>query len=260
MTGGFTTLLAIALLGALASPLGGAIAAWTKPTTLFLSIAVGFAAGVLLGTFSFEMLPSAVEAASVPIATGGFALGFALVYLLDLYVHRGISAGEKASQHDRIARRRRRRPARGDDVTVLAGGTSAEELIEGLSIGVSAVADPRLGLIVGLAIAIDNISEALSIGELVLQRETPHPARRILFWTGLIGASLFVSALAGWFLLRGLEPPVLGFLLGTGAGAMFYLTITDLVPEAESHHVGQSAAIATGAGFLLIFALSNASQ
>jgi ZIP family zinc transporter len=175
-----------------------------------------------------------------------------------LYVHRGISAGEKASQHDRIVRRRRRQPARGDEVTVLAGGTSAEELIEGLSIGVSAATDPRLGFIVGLAIAVDNFSEALSIGELVRERNDPHPTRRILFWTTLIGLSLFIAALAGWFLLRDLEPTVLGCLLGVGAGGMFYLTITDLVPEAESHHLGQSGAIATGMGFLLIFALSNA--
>lgn len=148
---------------------------------------------------------------------------------------------------------------RGDEVTVLAGGTSAEELIEGVTIGVSVAADPRLGLMVGLAIAIDNISEALSIGELVREHENPHPTRRILFWTSLIGASLFIAALAGWFLLSGLALPVQSFLLGAGAGGMFYLTITDLVPEAESHHVGQSAAIATGVGFLLIFALSNAS-
>ena len=254
MDGGFASLLAIALAGALASPLGGAIAAWTRPTTLLLSVAVGFAAGVLLGTFAFEMLPSAAESASVGIAIGGFAL----VYLLDLYVHGGVAAGEKASQYGGLARRRRRRRARGDEVTVLAAGTTAEELIEGVSIGLSVATNPKLGLIVGLAIAIDNLSEALSIGELVRAHESRHPARRILLWTSVIGASLLIAALAGWFLLRGLDPPVLGFLLGAGAGGMFYLTIVDLIPEAESHHLGQSAAIATGAGFLLIFGLSNA--
>ena len=37
----------------------------------------------------------------------------------------------------------------------------------------------------------------------------------------------------GWFLLRGLPEPVLGCLFAVGADGMFYLTITDLMPQAE---------------------------
>lgn len=254
----FTTLLAVALAGALASPLGGLVALCKRPTTLALSIAVGFAAGALLGAFAFEMLPQAGEVASLPIAVAGFGIGFAFLYVLDLYVHRGVSAGEKAAQREWVRSVRRRRPARGDEVTVLAGGTSAEEIVEGLTIGISAATDTSLGLIVGLAIAIDNVSEALSIGDLIREKGGERQARRILGWTSLIGASLFVSAMAGWFLLRNLSPNTLGLLLAAGAGAMFYLTMTELVPEAESHQFQQSAAIAAAAGLLVIFALSSA--
>ena len=253
----FTTLLAIALGGALASPLGGAAALWKRPTTLSLSIAVGFAAGCLLGAFAFEMLPKAVEIASLPLAVGGFAAGFAALYALDLFVHRGASAGEKASQRDWVRSVQHRRKRRGDEVTVLAGGTSAEELVEGLTIGISAATDPSLGLIVGLAIMIDNVSEAWSIGDLVREKGGEHQARRILGWTGLIGMSLFVSAMAGWFLLRSLPQAALGVMLASGAGGMFYLTMTELVPEAESHQFQQSSAIAAGTGLLVIFTLSN---
>lgn len=252
------TLLAIAAAGALASPLGGALALWMRPGTLSLSIAVGFAAGSLLGAFAFEMLPRAAEVASLPVAVGGFALGFAAVYVLDLLV-RGTSAGEKAAQSGWVRSARSRRGKRGDGVTVLAGGTSAEELIEGLTIGVSAATEPSLGLIVGLAIVIDNLGEGLSIGDLIREHGGERQARRILGWTGLIGAGLFVSALAGWFFLRDLSPGTLGLLLAAGAGAMFYLTVTELVPEAESHHFRESSAIAAGVGLLLIFVLSNLS-
>ncbi|QJW83335.1 ZIP family metal transporter [Ramlibacter terrae] len=255
----FPSLLIPALCGALASPLGGALALWKRPTTLGLSIAVGFAAGALLGAFAFEMLPKAVQAASLPIAVGGFMVGFAFVYALDLFVHRGASAGEKASQYRHVLSVRRRRHARGDEVTVLAGGTSAEELIEGLTIGVAAATDPSLGLIVGTAIVIDNISESMSIGDLIREKGGDHRVRRIMGWTSLIGVALFVSAMAGFFLLRGLSPVALGCLLAAGAGAMFYLTITELVPEAESHQYQQSSAIAMGLGLLVIFTLSNLS-
>jgi ZIP family zinc transporter len=257
MQSDFGLLVLIAAAGALASPLGGALGLLRKPTTLLLSIAVGFAAGVMLGTFAFEMLPRAAESASLAFAVIGFAAGFGLVYGLDLFIHRGVTAGEHASQRRWAVRHGQRRSARGDTVTVLAGGTSAEEVVEGIAIGVSAATDPTLGVMVGLAIMIDNIAESLSIGELVLARRGPRPVQRILFWTSLIGFSLFVSALVGWLLLRDLSPSALGFLLAAGAGGMFYLTVTELVPEAESHQFNQSAAIATAAGFLLIFALSR---
>lgn len=252
----FAALLVIAAAGALASPVAGVVALLKKPTTLFLSIAVGFAAGVMLGTFAFQMLPQAAEAASMPIAVLGFAAGFAMLYALDLFVHGGVTAGEHAEQRRWVVRHRQSRRPHGDDVTVLAGGTSAEEVVEGIVIGVSAATDPALGLMVGLAIFIDNVAESFSISELVLARRGARPLHRILLWTSLIGVALFVSAIAGWWLLRDMSPSLLGLLLAAGAGAMFYLTITELVPEAESHQFNQSAAIATAAGFLLIFALS----
>lgn len=255
----FSLLLAIALAGALASPLGGAIALLRKPSTLSLSVATGFAAGALMGAFVFEMLPRAARDAALPCAVAGFAAGFAAVYALDLFVHRGASAGDKASQRDWVRSVHRRRHQRGDGVTVLAGGTSAEELIEGLTIGVSAATDPSLGLLVGLAILIDNLAEALSIGELVRAKGGEHQVRRILGWTSLIGAALFLSAMAGWFLLRDLSPQSLGVMLAAGAGAMFYLTVTELLPEAESHQFQESSAIAAGAGLMVIFTLSQLS-
>jgi len=255
------TIIAVSGAAAAASPAGGAIALWRAPTTLFMSAALGFASGVLMATICFEMLPKALDLAALPLTVGGFAAGFAAVYGFDLYVHRGRLAGAKAEQHRRVRRFHRRHAPRGDEVTVLAGGTGAEEFIEGLSIGVGAVIEPGLGLLVALAIMIDNVSEGLSIGELIRSDAATGgeagAARRILRWTGLIGVSLLGSALVGWFLLRGLPGPALGFLFATGAGGMFYLTVTDLVPQAEERHYQQSAALAMAVGFLVILALSR---
>jgi zinc transporter, ZIP family len=121
------------------------------------------------------------------------------------------------------------------------------------------VIKPGLGLLVGLAILIDNVAEALSIGELIRDQQKEGkrlPIWRVLKWTGLIGISLLSSALAGWLLLRGLPQPILGFLVAVGGG-MFYLTMTDLVPEAEERQYQQSAALAIGAGFMTIFVLGQ---
>jgi ZIP family zinc transporter len=133
-------------------------------------------------------------------------------------------------------------------------------VIEGVTIGVGTAIQPGVGILIAIAIAIDNIAEALSIGEFIRaeqSREKTLPVKRVLGWTGLVGVSLFVPALLGWWFLCGLPQPVLGFLFATGAGGMFYLTITDLIPEAEERHYQQSAAIAVGGGFMVIFVLSK---
>lgn len=257
MDSSFLMVFGIALVAALASPLGGLLAIWMRPSSLRLSAAVGLAGGVLLGTFAFEMLPTALEMVHVAWVVIGFAVGFGLVYLLDLYVNRWETAGPEADQKPRVDRAHKRLKPRGSGTMVLAGGTSSEEIIEGIAIGVGAALAPSTALIVGLAIAIDNVSEAMSIGELILNEDQDNAKRRILIWTSLIGASLFVSTMLGWFLLRDIPEGVQGFLFAMGAGGMFYLTITDLLPEAEAHQFQQSAALATGAGFLLIMVLSQ---
>jgi ZIP family zinc transporter len=256
----FFMILALASAAAVASPIGGLIALWRKPTTLFMSIALGFASGTLLGTISFEIMPQALELTSVVVTVVGFVAGFASVYGFDLFIHRGKLAGPKAEQGKEVRSYHAHHRPRGDEVTVLAGGTSTEELIEGLSIGIGTSIKPGLGLLIALAIIIDNVAEALSIGEMILvQRgsEKRSSIWRVLKWTGLIGVSLFSSALVGWFLLRDLSQSVLGFLIATGGGGMFYLTVTGLVPEAEERQFQQSAGLAIGTGFMLIFVLSQ---
>lgn len=260
MSADFAEILAIAGPAAIASPLGGLLALQSRPSTLFMSTVLGFASGVLLATVCFEMLPQAQELSSLPAAVAAFLLGFAAVYAFDLYVHHGVLIGEKAEPRFKIRQLHRRHPPPGDEITVLAASTSAEELIEGLAIGAGSAIKPGLGLFIAIAILIDNVSEALSIGLLVrdqTRRNWSEAVWHTLKWTGLIGLSLLSSALGGWFFLRGVSQSVLGLLLAAGGGGMFYLTVTDLLPEAEERHYQQSAAVAASAGFMTIYILSQ---
>lgn len=156
MSEDFLIVVAIAAVAAIASPIGGFVALWSKPSTLLMSGALGFASGVLLATITFEMLPNALELSSLLPAMGGFVAGFAVVYAFDLFIHRGVLVGEKAEQHSQVKRFYKRHRPRDGEVTVLAGGTSAEEVIEGLSIGVGFAIKPGLGLLIAFAIVIDK--------------------------------------------------------------------------------------------------------
>lgn len=244
---------------AVASVLGGLAGGRRRPSTVVTSVALGLASGVLLGTITFEMLPRADDLAGVGLAVGAFLVGVALMYGFDLAVHRGRVAGPAADQREQIQDFHRERPAAGDDVTVLAGGTALEEVIEGLSIGVGAAIQPSLAVFVAGSIALDNATEGMSIGALSAERATGGGVgrRRATSWTGTIGASLFVSAVTSFVLLRSLPDPLLGVLIGSGGGGMLYLTITDLVPAAEERQYQESSAIAAALGLVVAFATSR---
>jgi ZIP family zinc transporter len=250
----------VAGLAALASVLGGALALVHRPSTLVMSTAFGLAGGALLGAITLEMVPKALQLGSLPLTLAGLLAGFLAVYGFDLFVHRGQLAGEHADQYRRVRRRYRRHPPLGGSALVIAAATSVEELIEGLTIGVSWAVQPGLAAITALAIALDNLSEGMSIGELIREEKggSARRARREVFlWTGTVGMALFVSAMLGWALLRGLEPSILGLLVATGAGAMFYLTLGDLLPEGLSRQYQQSTVLAAGLSFALVLALSS---
>jgi ZIP family zinc transporter len=242
---------------AVASVGGGLIALWHRSSTLISSLAFGFASGALAGTVALEMLPTALALGALAIVVIGFAAGVIALYVFDLSVHGGRMVGEHADQR-RIVRRYHRRRRSGSPVVVLAGGTSVEELVEGLAIGVGAAVDPALALVVALAIGIDNLAEGMSVGELI-RDETPDRVRalpRVLAWTGTIGLALFASSIVGWLALRGIPSPVLSGLLAAGAGAMLYLTLSSLVPAGEARQYQGSATLASGASFALILVLS----
>jgi ZIP family zinc transporter len=250
------TFLLLASAAALASPLGGWLGSRGKIGTLFLSISVGMAAGVLLGTFAFEMMPSAADTAGKFPTIAGFIVGFLTVYVFDLYINHGFIAGHESDEWHKLSRLHRIQRARGSNVTLLAGSTAIEELIEGLSIGVGLAADPNLGIMIGVAIILDNLVEGMSIAEITRVEQGENASRSTYAWTGMIGLALFSSASIGWVFLSNIAASILGVLLAIGAGGMFYLTIADLLPRSAKTQYQQSAALAVAVGFLSIFALT----
>ena len=254
------TVLGIAGTAAAASVLGGLIALVRRPTSLFMSIVFGFASGVLIGTVTLEMVPQALELSSLGATAAGLTTGFLAIWLFDLFVNRWRLAGEQASQYPEVVAYHRSHRPRGDRVTVLAGGTAAEELVEGLAIGTGVIIDPEVGALIAAAIAVDNLSEGLSIGELVLSGRAPGRAsgHRVLGWTALVGVSLLASAVVGWLALRDAGGGLVGVLQAAGGGGMLYLTVSALVPPSEERQYQGSGGLATGAGFLVVLLLAEA--
>jgi ZIP family zinc transporter len=240
-----------------AAMLGALLARWRQPSTLVSSVMLGFAAGVMTGTVAFELLPEALRLASLWVVAFGFAAGFGLVYGLDLVVHRGKVAGERAEQRGAVEAAYQRKRPFGGPAMVLAGGTLFEAAVEGVSLGVGTAIGAGLTIPLAIAVAIDNLSEGLSLGSLPDGDGGEAASGKVLPWTAWIAATTVIAALAGWFVLRSLSPAVHAAVFAAGGGGMLYLTVTELVPVAEAEHYQQSSALATACGFLLILILSE---
>ncbi|HEV8534292.1 MAG TPA: ZIP family metal transporter [Candidatus Limnocylindria bacterium] len=247
---------AIAVAAGAAPLLGTGLGLVHRPSTLLMSIVLGFAAGAIIGTAVFEMVPRSIELAPAAVAIGAFVTGYLAFYAFDLLLHRGQTAGEHAEQRQHVSAYRRWHRPVGTETTVLAGGTLIEEVIEGMTIGASASLDPALAGIVALAIALDSFGEGASIVELMREERGRGKAwRRALPWTGAMGVAMAVSTVAGFLFLRDVPDVVIGGLLAFGAGGFMYLTITKLIPEGEARHYEQSAALAAGAGLVVVMVL-----
>jgi zinc transporter, ZIP family len=250
--------LLVAAAAALSNVAGGLFALKQPPTSLFTSIALGFASGLIIATVSLEMIPQAIELGSTSIAVLGFAAGFITIYGFELAIHRGQVAGELSDQYEEVARRYQYQRPYGDEVLVLAGGISIENVVQGLAIGMGFAIDPSVAVLVALAVSIDQVTEGMSIGELVKRgAEKSNHVRLVLRWTLVMATAMFVSALVGGFVLDELPDSVLAALFAFAAGGMFYITITELVPTSAKYHFQQSSALATAVGFLVILVLAR---
>ena len=227
------------------------------PTSLTSSTILGFAAGAMIGTVTLEIVPEALALASLTVVAIGFLVGFSVVYALDLVMHQGRVAGERADQRPAVEERYARRQPLGGPAAVLAGAAIFEAAVEGLSLGVGSAIGAGLTLPLALAIAIDNLSEGLSLGTLASSESSTTPERRVLGWSIAIWATTVAGAAIGWLALRNVAPAFHAAMFAAGGGGMLYLTVVELVPEAEAAQYQQSAAVATAVGFLVILSLSQ---
>ena len=143
---------------------------------------------------------------------------------------------------------------------MLAGGTSAEELVEGLAIGTGVVIEPEVGALIAAAIAVDNFSEGLSIGELVAGRsggEREGDRARSLGGRASSARAYWSRPYsAGCSSVKPADPSSDCCRPRARAGCC-YLTVSALVPPSEERQYQGSGALATGAGFLVILFLAE---
>lgn len=259
----------LTLFAGLATGIGSALAFFARTTnTKFLSLALGFSAGVMLYVsfveIFFKAKDSLIESYGVVTGTwvtvGAFFGGILLIGLIDRLVpnyenphemhsieemDQGLENLPDNEAHD-FAKLRRM-----GMFTALAIGI--HNFPEGLATFTAALSDPNLGIAIAVAIAIHNIPEGIAVSvPIYYATGSRMKAFKLSFLSGL---SEPVGALFGYLILMPFfSPAVFGILFASVAGIMVFISLDELLPAAEEfgeHHL-TIYGVVTGMGVMAL--------
>lgn len=215
---------------------------------------LGFASGVMVAASVWSLLIPAMEMEngvfSVVPAAIGFLLGIGFLLMLDeLTPHLHLGADKPEGLHSRLSR-----------TMMLALAVTIHNLPEGMAVGVVFVGAEQgavgismaSAITVSVGIAIQNIPEGAIIS-------MPMCAEGNSKWRSFMLGSLsgVVEPVGGLavILLASLLTPVLPYMLSFAAGAMFYVVVEELIPEASLGKHTNLSTVGFAVGFVLMMVL-----
>lgn len=256
----------LTLLAGLSTGIGGCIAFLNGQSNhKFLSISLGFSAGVMIYVSMIEIYSEAREALSTELGTragswacvGAFFGGILVSAIIDRLIptednpHElsGLEENNPASPH----------PARLMRLGIFTAlAIAIHNFPEGLATFVAALQNPSVAIPVVVAIAIHNIPEGIAVSVPIYQ--ATGSKSKAFYHSFLSGLAEPVGALAGWIVLRPImSDTIFGLLFAGIAGIMVFISLDELLPAAREygeHHLsiyGLISGMAVMAVSLLLF-------
>ncbi len=217
---------------------------------------LGFTSGVMVAAAVWSLLIPAMDMelesgkwAVVPAAVG-FLLGMGFLLLIDeLTPHLHIGTDKPEGMHSHLSK-----------TMMLALAVTIHNLPEGMTVGVVfAGADSGMmnisltsAIAVAVGIAIQNVPEGAIVS--MPMRAAGNSRWRSFLIGSLSGAVEPVGAIVV-ILLASFIMPVLPYMLAFAAGAMLYVVVEELIPEASNGQHSNLSTIGFAIGFVLMMVL-----
>ncbi len=211
------TVFLYALATALATGLGALpFALVRRPARAWLGISNAIAAGLMLAASAGLFREGVAYGVSQVLAGAAFGVGFILLTGRWLADDHGLRIGKLQGVDARKA-------------LLIVGVMTLHSVTEGVGLGVSFGGGAALGVFITVAIAVHNIPEGLAISLVLVPRgESVSRAAAWSVFSSLPQPLLAVPA----FLFVETFRPILPYGLGFAGGAMIWMVIAELVPDA----------------------------
>lgn len=251
-----TTLIGL-FFGTFGTTLGGIIGIKFKRTSnKFLSFILSFASGLMIAIVCFELIPEAMEIASIPTVLLGIVIGTIIMILCDVLVDKKFSGGRQ-----KITGKGVKLGAQTDIKNnllktgiIVSIGLAIHNFPEGLAIGSGFEASLKLGLSLAIAICFHDIPEGISMA--VPMKNGGMSTLRVILYVILSGVTTGIGAFFG-AIFGGISKSVIAICLSFAAGAMIYIVSGELIPESNKLYQGRMSAIGNMIGFILgVFAMN----
>jgi ZIP family zinc transporter len=260
--GNFWIAFGLTLFAGLSTGIGSALAFFTKSTsTRFLSLSLGFSAGVMVYVSFMEILQKAKDAFMLEMgeksATWYTILSFFTGILIIALIDRLIPSYENPHEIRRVEEvvqegKKDPRLVRMGLFTALAIGI--HNFPEGIATFMAGLSDTSIAIPIAMAIAIHNIPEGIAVS-VPISYGTGN-RRRGFFLSFLSGLAEPVGALMAWFILMPFMGDMLfGAVFAAVAGIMVFISIDELLPTAREYGLHHHAVYGFIAG-MAVMALS----
>jgi len=233
----------LTLFAGLSTGIGSALAFFTKRTnTKFLSLALGFSAGVMIYVSFIEMFPVALDYLTAELGEIGgnwltvlsFFLGIFLAALIDKLVPAFENPHEirKVEDMDIEHADKFKKLYRMGLLTSLA--LAIHNFPEGLATFASALVDMRIGIPIAIAVAIHNIPEGIAVSIPIFYATGNR--KKAFVYSFLSGLAEPLGALIGYLILfKFFNDMVFGILFASVAGIMVFISLDELLPASREY-------------------------
>jgi len=240
MVGNIGFALLLSTLAGLSTTIGSVLGiAVRKPGPKFMTLTLGFSAGVMIHVSFVELLQGGVESAGFMPAHVAFFVGMAVMFAIDALIPHDYLGQE---EHSGVGMRSSSLMKTG---LFVALGIAIHNFPEGMAAFAGALEDPSLGIAIAVAVAIHNIPEGLAVAAPIYAATGSR--KRAFFYSFLSGVAEPIGAgFAALILLPLLSDAILGYLLAGVGGIMVFIALDELIPVARSfghEHLAISGAI-----------------
>ncbi len=174
-----------------------------------------FAAGSVFAAVSLEILPRVVGNDTPWQMVLGFLLGLAIMFAVKALTEYLRSVGQNASTaYSPVA---------------TFSGISIDLFVDGLLISIAFLAGVQGGILITLALAIEELFLGMSMSQLLGDRKITYPKQ--MFIIAIFALLVLLGAWAGFSSMHALSPALNPFILSLGMSALLYLVTEELLTD-----------------------------